>query len=161
MGTEAPKHGASKHRGCEAPSTVGASTEGTGQGCLAWTGCSHTTGAEMLLVAPESPSEQARKVFQTFDPEDNGFIPDTLLEDVMKALDLVSEPEYSGQGDRMAKPLYLNTAESRPCNQRAAPCQPIDEHSTADCNDGTRHGSALSQDGRPTRNFRSDQSSAS
>lgn len=25
---------------------------------------------------------------------DNGFIPDTLLEDVMRALDLVSEPEY-------------------------------------------------------------------
>ncbi|KAG9342831.1 hypothetical protein JZ751_015703 [Albula glossodonta] len=49
---------------------------------------------EMALVAPESPSEQARRVFQTFDPEDNGFIPDTLLEDVMKALDLVSEPEY-------------------------------------------------------------------
>ncbi|XP_058878467.1 ubiquitin carboxyl-terminal hydrolase MINDY-3-like isoform X2 [Acipenser ruthenus] len=49
---------------------------------------------EMLLVAPESPSEQARRIFQTFDPEDNGFIPDTLLEDVMKALDLVSEPEY-------------------------------------------------------------------
>uniref|UniRef100_A0AAY5EWR8 Ubiquitin carboxyl-terminal hydrolase MINDY n=1 Tax=Electrophorus electricus TaxID=8005 RepID=A0AAY5EWR8_ELEEL len=51
-------------------------------------------GKEMSLVAPESPSEQARRVFQTFDPEDNGFIPDTLLEDVMKALDLVSEPEY-------------------------------------------------------------------
>ncbi|XP_018618455.1 ubiquitin carboxyl-terminal hydrolase MINDY-3 [Scleropages formosus] len=49
---------------------------------------------EMALVAPESPSEQARRVFQTFDPEDNGFIPDTLLEDVMKALDLVTEPEY-------------------------------------------------------------------
>ncbi|XP_023700314.1 ubiquitin carboxyl-terminal hydrolase MINDY-3 [Paramormyrops kingsleyae] len=49
---------------------------------------------EMALVAPESPSEQARRVFQTFDPEDNGFIPDSLLEDVMKALDLVSEPEY-------------------------------------------------------------------
>ncbi|XP_076869246.1 ubiquitin carboxyl-terminal hydrolase MINDY-3 isoform X2 [Brachyhypopomus gauderio] len=49
---------------------------------------------EMSLVAPESPAEQARRVFQTFDPEDNGFIPDTLLEDVMKALDLVSEPEY-------------------------------------------------------------------
>ncbi|KAJ8411666.1 hypothetical protein AAFF_G00164740 [Aldrovandia affinis] len=49
---------------------------------------------EMALVAPESPSEQARRVFQTFDPEDNGFISDTLLEDVMKALDLVSEPEY-------------------------------------------------------------------
>ncbi|XP_051791878.1 ubiquitin carboxyl-terminal hydrolase MINDY-3 isoform X1 [Erpetoichthys calabaricus] len=49
---------------------------------------------EMTLVAPESPSEQARRIFQTYDPEDNGFIPDTLLEDVMKALDLVSEPEY-------------------------------------------------------------------
>uniref|UniRef100_A0A674DLH7 Ubiquitin carboxyl-terminal hydrolase MINDY n=1 Tax=Salmo trutta TaxID=8032 RepID=A0A674DLH7_SALTR len=49
---------------------------------------------EMCLVAPESPSEQARRVFQTFDPEDNGFIPDCLLEEVMKALDLVSEPEY-------------------------------------------------------------------
>ncbi|TRZ03120.1 hypothetical protein DNTS_029901 [Danionella cerebrum] len=49
---------------------------------------------EMALVAPETPSEQARRVFQTFDPEDNGFIPDTLLEDVMKALDLVSDPDY-------------------------------------------------------------------
>ncbi|XP_067862819.1 ubiquitin carboxyl-terminal hydrolase MINDY-3 [Heptranchias perlo] len=49
---------------------------------------------EMSLVAPESPWEQARRVFQTYDPEDNGFIPDTLLEDVMRALDLVSEPEY-------------------------------------------------------------------
>lgn len=27
-------------------------------------------------------------------PPDNGFIPDSLLEEVMKALDLVSEPEY-------------------------------------------------------------------
>ncbi|XP_048417932.1 ubiquitin carboxyl-terminal hydrolase MINDY-3 isoform X2 [Stegostoma tigrinum] len=49
---------------------------------------------EMSLVAPESPWEQARRVFQTYDPEDNGFIPDTMLEDVMKALDLVSDPEY-------------------------------------------------------------------
>ncbi|KAM4705166.1 LOW QUALITY PROTEIN: ubiquitin carboxyl-terminal hydrolase MINDY-3 [Rhinophrynus dorsalis] len=49
---------------------------------------------EMSLVAPESPSEQARRVFQTYDPEDNGFIPDALLEDIMKALDLVSETEY-------------------------------------------------------------------
>ncbi|KAJ6666707.1 hypothetical protein lerEdw1_020431 [Lerista edwardsae] len=49
---------------------------------------------DLALVAPEAPSEQARRVFQTFDPEDNGFIPDTLLEDVMKALDLVSDPEY-------------------------------------------------------------------
>ncbi|XP_051574933.1 ubiquitin carboxyl-terminal hydrolase MINDY-3-like isoform X3 [Myxocyprinus asiaticus] len=49
---------------------------------------------EMALVAPESPSEQARRVFQIFDPEVNGFIPDTLLEDVMKSLDLVSDPDY-------------------------------------------------------------------
>ncbi|XP_008321570.1 ubiquitin carboxyl-terminal hydrolase MINDY-3 isoform X1 [Cynoglossus semilaevis] len=49
---------------------------------------------EMSLVGPESPSEQARRVFQSYDPEDNGFIPESLLEDVMKALDLVSEPEY-------------------------------------------------------------------
>uniref|UniRef100_A0A3Q3JE91 Ubiquitin carboxyl-terminal hydrolase MINDY n=2 Tax=Monopterus albus TaxID=43700 RepID=A0A3Q3JE91_MONAL len=49
---------------------------------------------EMSLVGPESSSEQARRVFQSFDPEDNGFIPESLLEDVMKALDLVSEPEY-------------------------------------------------------------------
>ncbi|XP_043923438.1 ubiquitin carboxyl-terminal hydrolase MINDY-3 isoform X2 [Protopterus annectens] len=49
---------------------------------------------EQSLVAPESPSEQARRVFQTYDPEDNGFIPDTMLETVMKDLDLVSEPEY-------------------------------------------------------------------
>ncbi|XP_067094931.1 ubiquitin carboxyl-terminal hydrolase MINDY-3 [Osmerus mordax] len=49
---------------------------------------------EISLVAPESASEQARRVFQTFDPEDNGFVPDSMLEDVMKALDLVSEPDY-------------------------------------------------------------------
>ncbi|XP_032019194.1 ubiquitin carboxyl-terminal hydrolase MINDY-3 isoform X3 [Hylobates moloch] len=49
---------------------------------------------DLALVAPEAPSEQARRVFQTYDPEDNGFIPDSLLEDVMKALDLVSDPEY-------------------------------------------------------------------
>ncbi|MEE6466702.1 hypothetical protein FKM82_007027 [Ascaphus truei] len=49
---------------------------------------------EMTLVAPESPSEQARRIFQTYDPEDNGFIPDVLLEDVMRVLDLVSETEY-------------------------------------------------------------------
>nr|XP_057941152.1 ubiquitin carboxyl-terminal hydrolase MINDY-3 [Doryrhamphus excisus]XP_057941153.1 ubiquitin carboxyl-terminal hydrolase MINDY-3 [Doryrhamphus excisus] len=49
---------------------------------------------EMSLVGEECPAEQARRVFQSFDPEDNGFIADTLLEEVMKALGLVSEPEY-------------------------------------------------------------------
>ncbi|CAG11956.1 unnamed protein product [Tetraodon nigroviridis] len=52
------------------------------------------TFASTQGTGPESPSEQARRVFQSFDPEDNGFIPESLLEDVMKALDLVSEPEY-------------------------------------------------------------------
>ncbi|KAJ1100862.1 hypothetical protein NDU88_005937 [Pleurodeles waltl] len=49
---------------------------------------------EMTIVAPEGPSAQARRVFQTYDPEDNGFIPDTLLQDVMKSLELVSDLEY-------------------------------------------------------------------
>ncbi|CAH2282395.1 ubiquitin carboxyl-terminal hydrolase MINDY-3 [Pelobates cultripes] len=49
---------------------------------------------EQSLVAPESQSEQAKRIFQTYDPEENGFIPDALLEDVMKTLDLVSDPEY-------------------------------------------------------------------
>ncbi|MGH0164857.1 UNVERIFIED_CONTAM: hypothetical protein FKN15_061331 [Acipenser sinensis] len=55
----------------------------------------------------------------------------------------------------MAKPHCLNTAKSHPCNQHTAPRQPIDENSTADCNDGTQrpHGSTLGQDGCPTRNF--------
>lgn len=30
---------------------------------------------------PKGPSEQARRVFQMYEPESNGFIPDTLLED--------------------------------------------------------------------------------
>ncbi|KAF3839815.1 hypothetical protein F7725_018532 [Dissostichus mawsoni] len=59
-----------------------------------WILGSETHLSEMSLVGPESPSEQARRVFHSFDPEDNGFIPDSLLEDMMKALDLVSEPEY-------------------------------------------------------------------
>lgn len=43
---------------------------------------------------PKGPSEQARRVFQMYEPENNGFIPDTLLEDIMKCLDLVSGPDY-------------------------------------------------------------------
>uniref|UniRef100_A0A668ARV1 Ubiquitin carboxyl-terminal hydrolase MINDY n=1 Tax=Myripristis murdjan TaxID=586833 RepID=A0A668ARV1_9TELE len=62
---------------------------------------------EMSLVGPESPSEQARRVFQSFDPEDNGFIPESLLEDVMKALDLVSE--MSCLSPPMCLYLHLST----------------------------------------------------
>ncbi|MGH0133320.1 UNVERIFIED_CONTAM: hypothetical protein FKN15_064815 [Acipenser sinensis] len=65
------------------------------------------------------------------------------------------KPDTAGQGDQMAKPRCLNTAKSHPCNQHAAPRQPIDKHSTADCNEGTwqPHGSILGQDGRLTQNF--------
>lgn len=49
---------------------------------------------EKRLVAPETPSEVARRVFRQFDTEGSNFIPSPLLQDVMCALDLVSEPEY-------------------------------------------------------------------
>nr|XP_039250604.1 ubiquitin carboxyl-terminal hydrolase MINDY-3-like [Styela clava] len=49
---------------------------------------------ETALVAQESPYEVAMKVFQEYDPEDNGFIAAVLLPDVMTRLDLVAEPEY-------------------------------------------------------------------
>lgn len=49
---------------------------------------------EKRLVAPETPSEVARRVFRQFDTEGSNFIPSPLLQDVLCALDLVSEPEY-------------------------------------------------------------------
>lgn len=49
---------------------------------------------ESQLVRPETPQEIARRVFKTFDPEGNNFIPNAVLGDVLKKLDLVSEPEY-------------------------------------------------------------------
>ncbi|XP_071439579.1 ubiquitin carboxyl-terminal hydrolase MINDY-3 homolog [Hetaerina americana] len=49
---------------------------------------------ERKLVSPETPSETARRVFKSFDPEGNNFISSVLLQDVLTALDLVSEPEY-------------------------------------------------------------------
>uniref|UniRef100_A0A1Q3F7R6 Ubiquitin carboxyl-terminal hydrolase MINDY n=1 Tax=Culex tarsalis TaxID=7177 RepID=A0A1Q3F7R6_CULTA len=50
--------------------------------------------SEKRLVAPETPSEVARRVFRQFDTEGSNFIPSPLLQDVLCALDLVSEPEY-------------------------------------------------------------------
>lgn len=50
--------------------------------------------SERRLVAPETPSEVARRVFRQFDTEGSNFIPSPLLQDVLCALDLVSEPEY-------------------------------------------------------------------
>ncbi|XP_055586045.1 ubiquitin carboxyl-terminal hydrolase MINDY-3 homolog [Uranotaenia lowii] len=49
---------------------------------------------EKRLVSPETPSEVARRVFRQFDTEGSNFIPSPLLQDVLCALDLVSEPEY-------------------------------------------------------------------
>uniref|UniRef100_A0A6M2DD93 Ubiquitin carboxyl-terminal hydrolase MINDY n=1 Tax=Xenopsylla cheopis TaxID=163159 RepID=A0A6M2DD93_XENCH len=49
---------------------------------------------EKLLVSPETASESARRVFKQFDPEGNNFISSILLQDVLCALNLVSDPEY-------------------------------------------------------------------
>ncbi|BES92101.1 unnamed protein product [Nesidiocoris tenuis] len=49
---------------------------------------------EKRLVSAETPSEVARRVFKSYDPEGNNFISSSLLQDVMSSLDLVSDPEY-------------------------------------------------------------------
>lgn len=48
---------------------------------------------EKRLVSPETPSEIARRVFKSYDPDGNNFIPTPVLQDVLAALDLVSEAE--------------------------------------------------------------------
>lgn len=48
---------------------------------------------ERRLVSPETKSEQARRVFKSFDPDGNNFISSDKLQDVLEALDLVSEVE--------------------------------------------------------------------
>ncbi|XP_066996523.2 ubiquitin carboxyl-terminal hydrolase MINDY-3 homolog [Anabrus simplex] len=57
---------------------------------------------EKQLVRPETPCETARRIFKSFDPEGNNFIPTSRMQDVLKALDLVWEPEYV---DIMSKKL--------------------------------------------------------
>lgn len=46
------------------------------------------------LVIRDSPATNAKHVFSQFDPEGNGFIPASLLQDVMQSLDLVADTEY-------------------------------------------------------------------
>ncbi|XP_034950258.1 ubiquitin carboxyl-terminal hydrolase MINDY-3 homolog [Chelonus insularis] len=46
------------------------------------------------LVSPETPAEQAKRVFKKFDPEGNNFIPTNLLQDVLAELGLVADTEY-------------------------------------------------------------------
>lgn len=48
---------------------------------------------ERKLVSPETHSEQARRIFKSYDPDGNNFISSDKLQDVLKSLDLVSEPE--------------------------------------------------------------------
>lgn len=48
---------------------------------------------EKELVSQETPSEVARRIFKSFDPDGNNFIPNPVLQDVLCTLDLVSEPE--------------------------------------------------------------------
>ncbi|KAJ9600934.1 hypothetical protein L9F63_000881 [Diploptera punctata] len=59
-----------------------------------WVMGSETHLTEKRLVSPETPSEVARRVFKSFDPEGNNFISAVLLQDVLRALELVSETEY-------------------------------------------------------------------
>uniref|UniRef100_A0A182YCS4 Ubiquitin carboxyl-terminal hydrolase MINDY n=1 Tax=Anopheles stephensi TaxID=30069 RepID=A0A182YCS4_ANOST len=49
---------------------------------------------EQRLVSPETPGEIARRIFRQFDPDGSNFIPSPVLQDVLCALELVSEPEY-------------------------------------------------------------------
>lgn len=49
---------------------------------------------ERRLAAPETVGESAERIFRSFDPEGNNFIPSAALQDVLCAADLVSEPEY-------------------------------------------------------------------
>lgn len=48
---------------------------------------------EKDLVSQETPSEVARRVFKSYDPDGNNFIPNPVLQDVLCTLELVSEPE--------------------------------------------------------------------
>ncbi|XP_055305233.1 ubiquitin carboxyl-terminal hydrolase MINDY-3 homolog isoform X2 [Sitodiplosis mosellana] len=57
---------------------------------------------EKNLVSKETPSEVARRVFKSYDPDGNNFIPSPVLQDVLRCLELVSEPEYV---DIMSKKL--------------------------------------------------------
>lgn len=50
--------------------------------------------SERRLAAPETIGESAERIFRSFDPEGNNFIPSAALQDVLCAADLVSEPEY-------------------------------------------------------------------
>ncbi|KAK4878680.1 hypothetical protein RN001_011186 [Aquatica leii] len=49
---------------------------------------------EKSLVSPETKSEEARRVFKSYDPDGNNFIGTSCLQEVLAALNLVSDQEY-------------------------------------------------------------------
>lgn len=49
---------------------------------------------EKKLVSPETAAESAKRIFRSFDPDGNNFIQSVLLQDLLCAMDLVSDPEY-------------------------------------------------------------------
>ncbi|XP_012229565.1 ubiquitin carboxyl-terminal hydrolase MINDY-3 homolog [Linepithema humile] len=49
---------------------------------------------EKKLVSPETPAEQAQRIFKRFDPDGNNFISANLLQDVLAELGLVADAEY-------------------------------------------------------------------
>jgi ubiquitin carboxyl-terminal hydrolase MINDY-3/4 len=49
---------------------------------------------EKSLVSPETPAENARRIFAQYDTENTGFISSAVLQDVMSALGLESDPDY-------------------------------------------------------------------
>ncbi|KAF5272059.1 hypothetical protein FQR65_LT05041 [Abscondita terminalis] len=57
---------------------------------------------EKSLVSPETKSEEARRVFKSYDPDGNNFISTSCLQNVLAALNLVSDQEYV---DIMSKKL--------------------------------------------------------
>lgn len=48
---------------------------------------------ERRLVSPETPGEQAKRVFKKFDPEGRNFIAADMLQDVLSELGLVADSE--------------------------------------------------------------------
>lgn len=48
---------------------------------------------EKDLVSKETPSEVARRVFKSFDPDGNNFIACPVLKDVLTTLELCNDPE--------------------------------------------------------------------
>ncbi|CAD7091558.1 unnamed protein product [Hermetia illucens] len=84
---------------------------------------------EKRLVSPETPCETARRVFKSYDPDGNNFIPSALLGDVLSALDLVSDPEYV---DIMRKKLDPENLGIILLNAFMDEFFPIDQRSTPD-----------------------------